>query len=244
MPESPAKSDQHCRAAPEDAAKAPLLRAAGVRFPGLEPASFALPAGGILVLQGASGSGKSRLLRAIADLDPNEGEVFLKSETRDAMPAPAWRRKVCYLATESGWWAEKVGDHFADWDAIAARLGALGLSPESRTWPVSRLSTGERQRLALLRALSVGPSVLLLDEPTGALDPEATKAVEALVMTLCREGLAVVWITHDPEQAQRLVALRSGDGGNSGGNSGDGSAGGNGGLAQSLRIADGRLVPA
>lgn len=206
------------------AAQAPLLRLEALCFPGFEPATLSLPAGGILVLRGASGSGKSRLLRAIADLDPNEGRVFLEGEAREGLPAPAWRRRVCYLATESGWWADKVGDHFADWKAIADSLEDLGLPVDCRDWPVSRLSTGERQRLALLRALTIGPKVLLLDEPTGALDPEATAAVEKLVAGLCREGLGVIWVTHDPEQAERLL---------------EGLA-----LAQSFRIAQGRLAPA
>jgi phosphate-transporting ATPase len=151
------------------------------------------------------------------------------------MPAPAWRRKVCYLATESGWWAERVADHFAGWEAIADRLDALGLPAECRDWPISRLSTGERQRLALLRTLAVGPMVLLLDEPTGALDPEATAAVEALVAKLYQEGVGVIWVTHDPEQAERLLAeAASGESAKSCGVA----------LAQSFRIAEGRLVPA
>jgi phosphate-transporting ATPase len=220
---------------PEAEARTALLRVEGLGFPGLAPASFQMPAGGILVLRGASGSGKSRLLRAIADLDPSEGQVFLDGAARDGLPAPAWRRKVCYLATESGWWAERVVDHFAGWEAIADRLDALGLPAECRDWPISRLSTGERQRLALLRALAVGPKVLLLDEPTGALDPAATKAVEALIAKLCREGLGVIWVTHDAEQAERLLVEAS-----------SGEKAGSGGIAltQSFRIAEGRLVPA
>lgn len=174
----------------------------------LEPVSFTLAAGECIAVQGASGSGKTLLLRALADLDPSGGEVELDGVSRAAMPAPAWRRRVCYMATEPGWWADVVGDHFADWDAIAPQLEPLGLSPAYRERAVTGLSTGERQRLALLRALAIRPRVLLLDEPTGALDAAATGAVEALVARLAGAGLGIVWVTHDRAQAGRVGARR------------------------------------
>ncbi len=68
-----------------------------------------------------------------------------------------------------------------------------------------RLSTGERLRLALVRALIVRPRVLLLDEPTAALDAASVMAVESLIKTRMRAGLAVLWVTHDAEQAKRVA---------------------------------------
>lgn len=172
----------------------------------LEPVSLTLAAGECIAVQGASGSGKTLLLRALADLDPSGGEVELDGVSRMAMPAPAWRRRVCYVATEPGWWADVVDAHFADWAAIEDELGPLGLSPAYRRRAVAGLSTGERQRLALLRALAVHPRVLLLDEPTGALDAAATGAVETLVARRAAAGLGVVWVTHDRAQAGRVGA--------------------------------------
>ena len=185
-----------------------LLAVRHLSRPGLDAASFDLAAGECLAISGPSGAGKSLLLRAIADLDPNEGELSLDRRSRDAMPAPAWRRLVTYLPAEPGWWADRVGDHFADWPAALPIAESLGLPPDCRDWPVSRLSTGERQRLALARALALAPRVLLLDEPTSALDPEARDAVESLIRRHLDGGGGALWVTHDAAQAAR-VAQRS-----------------------------------
>lgn len=185
-----------------------MLRVERLSVLGLEPVSFEVEDGACLAVQGASGSGKSLLLRAIADLDPNGGEVELDGLRRSDLPAPRWRERVCYLATDSGWWSERVGDHVRDWDAIAGDLAPLGLPEACRDWPVSQLSTGERQRLALLRALAIAPRVLLLDEPTSALDAAATTAAENLIAARRASGLIVVWVTHDGEQARRVASRR------------------------------------
>lgn len=125
-----------------------------------------------------------------------------------ALPAPRWRSQVGYLAAEPAWWADSVAEHFADWPSQGPRLQQLRLPADLGAAAVARLSTGERQRLALLRALEVRPRVLLLDEPTAALDAEATAAVEALLDGLRRDGLALLWVTHDPVQAQRVAQRR------------------------------------
>lgn len=70
------------------------------------------------------------------------------------------------------------------------------------------MSTGERLRLALVRALMVGPRVLLLDEPTAALDPASVAAVESLIGARASAGLAVLWVTHDTEQARRIAVRK------------------------------------
>jgi len=167
--------------------------------------SFELKDGECIALQGPSGVGKSLLLRAIADLDPNEGTVKLDETLREAMPAPLWRKQVTYLAAEPGWWAETVSEHFADQAAAAVFLNNLGFPDETGTWPVSRLSTGERLQLALVRALIMRLRVLLLDEPTAALDAASVAAVESLIAAERQSGLAILWVTHDPSQARRIA---------------------------------------
>jgi phosphate-transporting ATPase len=172
---------------------------------GLAAASFSLSKGECVGVRGPSGAGKSLLLRAIADLDPNEGEVLLDGVAREAMSGPAWRARVGYLPAEPGWWADRVGQHFARWDDARNLVSRLGLPDDCGDWPVTRPSTGERMRLALVRALAQGPQVLLLDEPTAALDQASVATVEALIAERVAAGLAVLWVTHDPAQAQRVA---------------------------------------
>mgnify|MGYP001154199858 CR=1 FL=1 len=171
---------------------------------GLGPVDFTVGDGECLAITGPSGAGKSLLLRAIVDLDPNTGEVTTAQMTRSKTPAPEWRKHVAMLPAETGWWLDKVGDHFVNPSGIAEHLPDIGLSPDSMNWEVSRLSSGERHRLGLLRCLEKLPGVLLLDEPTAALDTETTQLVEALLHGLMEEGITILLVTHDPDQPARL----------------------------------------
>ena len=199
----------------------------------LAPVDLSIVAGGLVFVSGPSGAGKSLLLRAVADLDPNEGDVFVGELARSALSAPEWRRRVGLLPAESGWWDETVGVHFpalgqpavgdpaeseSQSDSIDL-LRQLGFDADVLGWTVSRLSTGEGQRLALARLLANLPEALLLDEATANLDPSNRDRVEAVVDDYRqRHAAAVLWVSHDPEQRARL---------------GD----------RSLVIRDGRLLP-
>lgn len=185
-----------------------MLRVEALCRPGLEPVCFTLAPGECVVVQGPSGAGKSLLLRAIADLDPNQGRVSLDGHDRAAMAAPVWRALVGYVPAEPGWWADRVDAHFLDWPANEALARRLNLPDGMGGGVVAHLSTGERQRLALLRALERQPRVLLLDEPTAALDATATALVEALLAEWRAGGLALLWVSHDTDQAARLGGRR------------------------------------
>lgn len=83
---------------------------------------------------------------------------------------------------------------------------ALGFTPEVMGWSVSRLSSGERQRLALWRSLALEPEALLLDEPTANLDNDSTEALEIwLLDEIRRRQIAVLWVAHDPAQIHRVA---------------------------------------
>ncbi|OKO82499.1 ATP-binding cassette domain-containing protein [Bradyrhizobium sp. AS23.2] len=166
--------------------------------------SFELRDGECVALQGPSGVGKTLLLRSIADLDPNDGTVKLDGTLRETMPAPAWRKRVTYLAAEPGWWSDTVQEHFTGWGDALPLATRLGLPDDCGPWPIQRLSTGERQRLGLVRALMLRSRVLLLDEPTSALDPASAAAVESLIAERISNGTSVIWSTHDNAQARRV----------------------------------------
>ena len=183
----------------------PILQVCDLRTNLLKPASLSLWAGECIAVRGPSGAGKTLLLRAIADLDPNEGLVRLDGRDRSTIAGPGWRRLVGYVPAEPGWWADTVGEHFGEWTMALPLLRDLGFPEEAKSWPIARLSTGERLRLAIIRALMVWPKVLLVDEPTAALDPASVAAVESLIATRVRAGLAVLWVTHDTDQAKRIA---------------------------------------
>jgi putative ABC transport system ATP-binding protein len=182
------------------------LRVVNLRSHLAGPFDLTVEAGECVAMTGPSGAGKSLFLRMIADLDPSQGEVFLDATERRSLPAPAWRRRVVYSAAEPGWWSESIQDHFHGEAMVFARTMAprLGLASELLDGPVVRLSTGERQRLALIRALALASPVLLLDEPTGALDEESTQRVEAVLHEHLAAGVTIAMVTHSPAQATRL----------------------------------------
>jgi ABC-type iron transport system FetAB ATPase subunit len=183
-----------------------MLEGHALRRLHLGPIDFALRPGECVSVAGKSGAGKSVLLRMLADLDPHQGDALLDGAACSGMPAPKWRRMVTYVAAESGWWDERVGTHFSPGTDFPMLLLAVGISAEAWAWPVARLSTGERQRLALLRALNPENRVLLLDEPTSGLDAENTGRVEALLRGRLSTGTAILLVTHDPEQARRMAS--------------------------------------
>ena len=168
------------------------------------PLDFFVDAAECVCLSGASGTGKSLLLRALADMEPHLGRVVLAGESCDDMAPTQWRRSVALLTAESAWWHDRVGEHFSRIDEPL--LKELGFDKGVMAAEVHRLSTGERQRLALLRLLMGQPRVLLLDEPTASLDPVNTRRVEDLLGRY-REtrAVAMLWVSHDPQQVRRVA---------------------------------------
>lgn len=172
------------------------------------PVDFRIAAGRCLGLTGPSGAGKTRILRAIADLEAHTGVCAVDGEDAAAMAAHAWRRRVSYVAADSAWWHDRVGPHLPGIEPAA--LAALGFAADVVRWPVARLSSGERQRLALLRHLAQRPDVLLLDEPTAHLDARnAAAVVKTIEDYRRRSGAAVVWVDHDRDLLIRVADQRA-----------------------------------
>ena len=154
-------------------------------------------------ISGPSGIGKTLFLRAVADLDEHNGQILLDGINCKSHKAPVWRSMVSLLPADSHWWADTVGEHFQHFND--AWLQQLGFKTDVMAWQVGGLSTGERQRLALIRLLANNPRVLLLDEPTASLDPENSLQVEHLVNDYLKNTKAVViWVSHDPDQIKRI----------------------------------------
>lgn len=169
------------------------------------PYSLEVASGDCIVITGESGVGKSVFLRMIADLIPNQGQVFLDDKERNFFPAPEWRKRVTYIAAESGWWAQTVKEHFANLDLVRYWLPKFNLKETLLDADILQLSTGEKQRMALLRAISAKVRFLLLDEITSALDPKTVLVVEKCVQELQQQNIGILLVSHNMEQVQRLA---------------------------------------
>jgi ABC-type multidrug transport system fused ATPase/permease subunit len=181
----------------------------------LRDVSLTVPAGVVTALLGPSGAGKSTLLRCLNRLvAPDRGEVLLDgSDIRELAPREL-RRRVGLVAQVPVMLPGSVRDNVLyAIDAPAAgqaeaALRAAGLDEGFLGRPARELSGGERARVALARALSRGPKVLLLDEPTAALDRDTAARVGQTLRALADGGLAVCLATHDLELAARVADRR------------------------------------
>ena len=183
-----------------------MLRLEDLQIPNLETINLTIAAGECVGISGDSGSGKTRLLRAIADMDEHGGQVYEEDIAQDQVKAHEWRRRVALLPAESQWWLDTVGQHFS---GHIDHIEALGFEPEVMAWNISRCSSGEKQRLSILRMLSACPRVLLLDEPTANLDPANTARVEAMIQDyLVKHNAIAIWVGHDSEQLKRISQHR------------------------------------
>jgi ABC-type iron transport system FetAB ATPase subunit len=174
--------------------------------------SLALRGGELTALAGPSGVGKTSLLRTIVRLDePAGGRVVVDGRDARELDPRALRRRVGFVAQAPAMLPGTVRDNLAyalaapDERALAEALRATGLPPELLHRDAHRLSGGEQARVAVARALTRDPGALLLDEPTAALDPDATAAVERLLGALAARGLALLVVTHDAAQAERIA---------------------------------------
>ena len=180
------------------------LRVENLRIHDVGPIDLAVDEGECVGLSGPSGSGKTLLLRAIADMEPHSGVISLDGVDQKTIAAPTWRRQVGLLPAESLWWFDTVGDHFAS--LASADVRRLGFDEAILDWPVSRLSSGERQRLAVLRLLENRPRMLLLDEPTANLDEENILRVESLRRDYrATTAAGILWVSHQKEQLMRVA---------------------------------------
>jgi putative ABC transport system ATP-binding protein len=184
------------------------VRVDGDEGPIVSGFSARIPAEGLTAIVGPSGSGKTTLLRLLNRLDdPDAGVVLLDGADVRSYDVLALRRRVQYVGQVPVTFPGTVADNLGGLDATdgEALLRRVGLAPTLLSREADRLSVGEAQRLCLARALALHPEVLVLDEPTAALDAASKEEVERLVRSLADDGLTVVMVTHDQRQASHLA---------------------------------------
>lgn len=186
--------------------------------------SFDVKPGNRVAVVGPSGSGKTLLLRALAGLEPlDKGTLTLAGRGLAEWALPAYRARVMYLPQSPAFVEGTVEENlevvfgFAvhrdktyDREVILRHLDRLGQSARFLERDVSVLSGGEQQIVALLRALQLSPSVLLLDEPTANIDAHRTRQIEALLASWMdmQTETALVWTSHDAAQVDRMTTRR------------------------------------
>jgi sulfate/thiosulfate transport system ATP-binding protein len=187
------------------------------KFTALEDVSVEVPSGSLTALLGPSGSGKSTLLRVIAGLErPDAGEILLDGENVTARPPQ--RRGVGFVFQHYAAFKHMtVYENIAFGMRVRRRprteiggrveelLKLVQLEGLAKRYP-AQLSGGQRQRMGLARALAVDPSVLLLDEPFGALDARVRKELRQWLRRLHDEThTTTLIVTHDQEEAMEVA---------------------------------------
>ena len=200
----------------------------GQRVQALDGVSLSVEAGDFVAVRGPSGSGKTTLLLIAGGLlTPDEGAVSIGGSDLGSMTAEGRARfraenvgfvfqqfhLIPYLSVLHNVMAPAVAANIADAPERAEKLIAqFGLRSRAHH-PTARLSTGERQRTALARALLNRPKLLLADEPTGNLDADNAGGVMAGLSDFAKNGGAVLLVTHDDNaaaRADRVVLLKDG----------------------------------
>ena len=201
------------------------------RYPALNNVSLDIAKGELIALLGPSGSGKTTLLRVIAGLDFADGEGSVNFHGRDVTDLSAYKRRAGFVFQHYALFGHmSVFENIAfslrvlprakrpNEEAIRARvlelLQAVQLEGYEKRLP-SQLSGGQRQRVAFARALAIGPDVLLLDEPFGALDAKVRKDLRRWLREFHdRTRLTTIFVTHDQEEAfevaDRVVLIDKG----------------------------------
>lgn len=173
-------------------------------------------AGEFVSIVGPSGSGKSTFLKLCCHLiSPTEGRILIDGNDMLLENPVELRKKAGYCFQTPTLFGETVRDNIAfpygvrgqkaDMERVRALFSRFRMEENDLKQDVRTLSGGEKQRIALIRTLLFRPEILLLDEVTSALDAENTAIVENAVWELNREGVTVLWVTHNDAQSRRYA---------------------------------------
>ncbi len=174
---------------------------------------------------GPSGSGKSTFLKLCSHLvSPVDGDIIFRGKSINEYNPAEFRKQIVYCSQTPFLFGETVQDNMdfpfilrnvkPDQSRIKDLFSLFQMEDGYLKKEVRNLSGGEKQRLALIRALIFEPEILLLDEVTSALDADNAQVTEAIISKMNKKGISVLWVTHSPEQlkeyANRLLTLKAG----------------------------------
>ncbi|MGL4761165.1 MAG: ABC transporter ATP-binding protein [Sarcina sp.] len=185
----------------------------------LKDISLNIGSGEIISIVGESGSGKSTFLKALSDLIKiTDGEIFYKGEKYSDIKPEKLRKDISYCVQLPDLFGKIVEDNFKfifeirkekyDRKRVLNILNKFKIGEEYLSKSIENLSGGEKQRIAIARNLIFKPAILLLDEATSALDNENILLVEEYIKKINKEGVTVIWVTHNQEQSYRSFVKR------------------------------------
>ncbi len=175
---------------------------------------------------GPSGSGKSTLLKLCSNLiSSSKGDIIYKDKNIMDYSPMEYRKQVAYCFQTPYLFGDKVINNLTfpfnirnivpDKKLISKYLEMFNLDEEILNKENKNLSGGEKQRISLIRTLLCKPEILLLDEVTSALDAENTQIVEEVIKKLNKDGITILWVTHNLEQskknANKLLTIEAGE---------------------------------
>lgn len=191
----------------------------------LEEINLSINSGDYISIVGPSGSGKSTFLKLCSHLiSPSKGSMFFKGKSMEKYDPIDLRKDISYCFQTPYLFGDSVKDNISfpyeirdlkvDFNRVSELLDIFNLNEDYLNKSIKNLSGGEIQRIALIRSLLFKPEVLLLDEITSSLDIDNTMIVENVMNLLNKEGVTILWVTHDLDQSKRdsnkLLTIESG----------------------------------
>ncbi len=188
--------------------------------------SLKINKGDYIYIVGPSGGGKSTFLKLCCHLiSPTKGNIFYKGKNLLDYNPMELRKEISYTFQTPYLFGDRIVENIefpfkirnsqVDYEKVYSLMELFKINKDFLQNEVTNLSGGEKQRIALIRNLLFKPEILLLDEVTSALDKENTEIVEDAINMLNKEGVTIVWVTHNLEQSRRngnrIITIENGE---------------------------------